>query len=86
MVNQTLKVLLETMAKNSPYTLGTDYAVSINQDNEKSFRIYIFHDGNYAWFIPDGLLNLCVAYAAAFNLNCCCQVKHGVPVIALTRY
>lgn len=85
MVNQTLKVLLETMAKNSPYTLGTDYAVSINQDNEKSFSIFIFHDGNYAWFIPVGLLTLCLAYAAAFRLHCYCKVLHGVPVIALSR-
>lgn len=86
MVNQTLKALLEAMANNSPYTLGTDYAVSINQDNEKSFRIFIFHDGNYAWFIPDGLLELCLAYATAFHLHCSCQVKHGVPVIILSRY
>lgn len=86
MVNQTLKVLLETMANNSPCTLGTDYAVSINQDNEKSFRIFIFHDGNYAWFIPDRLMELCIAYAAAFHLYCTCKVRHGVPVIALTRY
>lgn len=86
MVNQTLKTLLETMAKNSPYTLGSDYSVSINQDNEKSFSILIFHDGNYAWFIPDGLMELCLAYAAAFHLHCYCKVRHGVPVIALTRY
>ena len=86
MVNQTLKVLLEAMAKNSPYTLGTDYSVSITFDKEKSFRILIFHDGNYAWFIPDDLLLLCLSYANAFHLHCTCQVKHGVPVIALTHY
>lgn len=86
MVNQTLKVLLETMAKNSPYTLGSDYSVSINEDHEKYFRIFIFHDGHYAWFIPDGLLELCLAYAAAFHLLCCCRVMHGVPVISLSKY
>lgn len=86
MVNQTLKTLLETMANNSPYTLGTDYSVSITFDKEESFRILIFHDGNYSWFIPDGLLELMLAYAAAFRLHCTCHVKHGVPVIALTLY
>ena len=86
MVNQTLKTLLETMAKSVLYTLGTDYAVSINQDNERSFCIFIFHDGNYSWFIPDGLLKLMLAYAATFRLHCTCRVLHGVPVISLTLY
>lgn len=86
MTNKTLKTLLETMANNSPYTLGSDYSVSISYDNERSFKIIIFHDGNYAWFIPDGLLELCLAYAVAFHLHCSCQARHGVPVVVLSCY
>lgn len=86
MVNQTLKVLLETMAKNTPYTLGTDYAVSINHDDEKSFRIYIFPSGCYSWFFTSTLLVLILSYACTFNLSLYVETKHGVPVISLTRY
>jgi len=86
MVNQTLKILLETMAKNSPYTLGTDYSVSINQDYEKWFRVYIFPNGNYSWFFTSSLLELMLAYANAFHLSLYVETKHGVPVIALSHY
>jgi len=86
MVNQTLKSLLETMAKNSPFTLGTDYSVSINHDNEKSFRVYIFPRGCYSWFFTSSLLELMLAYANAFHLSLYVETKHGVPVISLTHY
>ena len=86
MVNETLKVLLETMAKNTPYTLGTDFAVSINHDDEKSFRIYIFPKGNYSWFFTSSLLVLILAYAGTFHLSMYVETKHGVPVVSLTRY
>lgn len=86
MVNQTLKILLETMAKNSPYTLGSDYAVSIYRDDVKSFSIYIFPSGHYPWFFTSALLGLMLAYANAFHLSLYCESKHGVPVIILSRY
>lgn len=74
------------MAKNTPYTLGTDYAVSINHDDEKSFLIYIFPSGCYSWFFTSTLLVLMLAFASAFNLSMGVKTKHGVPVISLTRY
>lgn len=86
MVNKTLKVLLDTMAKNTPYTLGTDYAVSINHDDENSFRIYIFPSGHHPWFFTSTLLRLMLAYANAFHLSLYCESKHGVPVISMVHY
>lgn len=86
MTNKTLKVLLETMAKNSPYTLGTDYAVSINHDDEDSFRIYIFPSGIYSWFFTSTILVMILSYACTFHLSMYVETKHGVPVVSLSRY
>lgn len=86
MVNETLKVLLETMAKNSPYTLGTDYAVSILNDDEKSFRINIFPGGKYPWFFNGDCVALMLAYANAFKLNCYVETNHNVPVVYLSHF
>lgn len=86
MTNKTLKALLETMANNSPYTLGSDYAVSIYRDDVKSFIIYIFPGGNYPWFITSTLLGLMLAYANAFHLSLYCESMHGVPVLSMALH
>lgn len=86
MVNKTLKVLLDTMAKNSPYTLGTDYAVSIYRDDVKSFIIYIFPSGHHPWFFTSTLLRLMLAYADTFHLSLYCESKHGVPVLSMALH
>lgn len=86
MTNKTLKALLEAMANNSPYTLGSDYAVSIIRDDVKSFIIYIFPSGHHPWFFTSTLLGLMLAYANAFHLSLYCKSKHGVPVISMAHY
>ena len=85
MTNKTLKSLLEAMANNSPYTLGSDYSVSIHHDYENYFWIYIFPKGSYPNFFTGTLLQLMLAYAKAFHLSLYCESKHGVPVISLTQ-
>lgn len=83
MKNKTLRALFEAMANNRPYLLGTDYYVSIQRDSEDSFKIVIFHESSFSWFLPSGLLTDFIAYATAFHLFMSVQVKHDVPVIVL---
>lgn len=86
MKNKTLRTMLRVMANNRPYVLGDDFYVSIRNEEERTFRIDVYHCVPYSDFLPQGLVSLCLSYASAFHLSMTVRSVENNPVICLTQY
>lgn len=78
--------MLQVMANNRPYVLGDDFYVSIRNEEERTFRIDVYHCVPYSDFLPQGFVSLCLSYANAFHLSMTVRSVENNPVICLTQY